>query len=240
MSETLSRLSSVKTGISDCYYLTYKFLFQNLKVAIEMNAKGDVLDIGCGNKPYLSFFGKNINSYVGCDIAQSDKNLVDIICKATDIPLQDESKDTIFSTQVIEHVSDHKKMLAEAFRILKPGGVLIISGPMHWEHHEEPYDFFRFTKYGFEYILSERGFDRILVSPCGGKWALSGQVLLNSIRSSIDKKGIKRKIAKALYLVFGVKWIVNIIFGWLNKVDPDYSATLNFVVVARKPFGNQI
>jgi len=235
MSETLSRLSSVKTDVSSCYYLTYKFLFKNLKSAIESNAKGDILDIGCGNKPYMSFFTKYVKSYIGCDIAQSDKNLVDIICKATDIPLQDESKDTVFSTQVIEHVADHKKMLAEAFRILKPGGTLIISGPMHWEHHEIPYDFFRFTKYGFQYILSESGFKQIEINPCGGKWALSGQVLLNSIRSSFEKRSFKRKLAKGIYIVFGLKWIINFFFGWLEKMDTDYSATLNFVVVARKP-----
>jgi SAM-dependent methyltransferase len=234
-SENLPRLSTTQTSINSPQFLTYKYLFEDLRAAINSYAKGDVLDIGCGNKPYQHFFENKTSSYVGCDVIQSDKNQVDIICAATDIPLPDNSKDTVFSTQVIEHVADHNKLLAEAYRILRPGGYLILSGPMAWEHHEEPYDFFRFTKYGFEYILQNAGFREIKITPNGGKWAGMGQLLQNSIRSSIyGKKSLGRSIVKYLYILFRIKWLINLGYLWLEKIDPDYSFTLNFVIVARK------
>lgn len=234
-SEHLARLSYIKTSINDPYYLEYRYLFQDLKNAVQKYASGDVLDIGCGNKPYLQFFEGKISSYTGCDIIQSDKNLVDIICPATEIPLPNGCKDTIFTTQVIEHVADHKKLLSEAFRILKPGGCLILSGPMAWEHHEVPYDFFRFTRHGFEYLLHDAGFKPIEITANGGKWALVGQLFLNSLRSSMAKKGFVRKMVHGVYFLLRVKWLTNIFFGWLDKADKDESSTLNFVVVAQKP-----
>lgn len=233
--ENLERLSAPKTNINDPSYIEYKFMFKDLENAISGYAKGDVLDIGCGNKPYLPLFDGKISSYVGCDIIQSDKHLVDIISPATDIPLPDNSKDTVFTTQVIEHVADHRKLLAEAYRILKPGGYLILSGPMAWEHHEEPYDFFRFTRYGFEYILKETGFNEIVITPNGGKWAMVGQLFHNSLRSSCyGKRSLRARLLKGIYFIFRLKWIINWFFVWLDNFDKDYSSTLNFVVTARK------
>jgi SAM-dependent methyltransferase len=233
--ENLERLSFPKTNLNDVNFLSYKFLFKDLETVITKYAKGDVLDIGCGNKPYLPFFEGKMASYTGCDIAQSDGHLVDIICPATEIPLPDNSKETVFTTQVIEHVADHKKLLSEAYRILKPGGYLLLSGPMAWEHHEEPYDFFRFTRYGFEYILKETGFSEIEIIPNGGKWAMVGQLFHNSLRSSCyGKTSFGARLLKGAYFLFRLKWIINVFFVWLDNVDKDYGATLNFVVVARK------
>ncbi len=232
--QNIKRLIVPKTGLNDPYYLAYKFLFKDLENAITRYAKGNVLDIGCGNKPYKCFFEGRIDSYTGCDISQSSENSVDVICLATDIPLPDNSMDTVFSTQVIEHVADHRKLLSEAQRILKPDGYIIVSGPMAWEHHEVPYDFFRFTRHGFEWLLETHGFTPVEIVANGGKWALVGQLMLNSIRSSFAKKSVFRKILFLLYFVFRVKWIINLLFAFLDKVDKDYSSTLNFVVVAKK------
>ena len=231
----MERLSKPRLSYNDPYYLFYKTLLPPLKTAVEQHAKGDVLDIGCGNKPYEPWFVGRVTSYVGCDIVQSDQAKVDILSPANAIPLPDKSKDTVFSTQVIEHVADHNGLLREAFRILRPGGVAIVSGPMYWEHHEEPYDFFRFTRYGFEHIFKEAGFTDIQLIPNGGKWALTGQMLQNNFRSSMTGKSFGRRLFKGVYWLFRLKWVFHALFGWLDRRDPDYSTTLNWVVVARKP-----
>ncbi len=233
--ENLNRLTIPRTGLNDPYYLEYKFLFKDLETAIFRHAKGDVFDIGCGNKPYQVFFEGKISSYTGCDVVQSSEGAVDIICQATDIPVDPNSKDTIFSTQVIEHVADHRALLSEAYRILKPGGNIILSGPMAWEHHEVPHDFFRFTRYGFEWLLKRQGFTDIEIIANGGKWALVGQLTLNSMRSSFAKKTMLRRSLAFLFFLLRIKWLINIVFSFLDKVDKDYSSTLNFVVTAKKP-----
>jgi SAM-dependent methyltransferase len=233
--ENLDRLTRYKTGISDSLYLHYKFLFHDIKDAIANYSKGSVLDIGCGNKPYEPLF-KHCSDYTGCDISQSSERNVDIICPSTDIPLQDNSYDTVFSTQVLEHVEDHLKMLQEAYRLLRPGGYIILSAPMAWEHHETPYDFFRFTRYGLTYLFEKVGFNIKYIKANGGKWALLGQLMQANIRTSTQqRKGIKRKLFWLLYRYF-FKYVINISFGALENWDKDEEfITLNFVVVAQKP-----
>src|ERR1700753_3943514 len=118
--ENIQRLSGFNTTISDQDYLVHKFLFRDIKEAVPLYARGEVLDIGCGNKPYESLF-TGITKYVGCDIVQSSGKKVDVICDVTQIPLDDGQFDTVFSTQVLEHVADHQKMLQEAYRLLRKG-----------------------------------------------------------------------------------------------------------------------
>jgi SAM-dependent methyltransferase len=217
----LPRLSDYQTGYRDPYYLVYRKLFLDLERAA-VSAKGSLLDIGCGNKPYEKMFVGRVSSYTGCDVVQSSEQRVDIICPATAIPVPDASFDTVLCTQVIEHVADHRALLTEVFRVLRPGGGLILSGPMYWHLHEEPHDFFRFTIYGLRWLLERAGFERIDVTPNGGKWALCGQVLLHSLEGTfLWKSGLIR--------------IINRFFARLDDRYPDARNPLNYVVVARKP-----
>lgn len=232
--ENIQRLKFFKAGINDPNYLIYKNLFKDLENAISKYATGKVLDIGCGNKPYESLF-TNITKYEGCDIVQSSDKKVDIVCPATEIAAENEQYETVFSSQVLEHVQDHLKMLQEANRVLKKGGTIILSAPMCWEHHEVPYDYFRFTKYGMQYIFEKAGFSVIEIKSNGGKWAFLGQMTQNIILSSTqNKKNILRKIFRVFHLAF-VKLIINAFYSLLERIDRDEEfITINFVVVAKK------
>src|SRR3989344_8659355 len=107
-------------------------------------AKGDLLDIGAGLSPYRSFF-KNVNKYIRMDNFQYlGAKKPDIIGDALDIPLKANSIDSVFSSQVLEHVKDPKKMVNEIHRILKKDEVCILTTHMAQVLHGEPHDYFRF------------------------------------------------------------------------------------------------
>jgi SAM-dependent methyltransferase len=220
--ENLDRFSDYnKVDISDHYYLVYKPLIRDLEYAVKKYAGEKVLDLGCGNKPYEGMFQGIAKEYIGCDVVQSSMNKVDVICEATKIPLPDASFDTVFSTQVIEHVDDHQALVKEAFRLLKPGGHFIVSGPMYWHLHEEPYDYFRFTKYGFKYILEKNGFSVAEILSNGGKWALMGQVIIHTMPA--------RLVRLKFYRAF-----VNRLFSYLDKKYYSDLNTMNYVVIGKK------
>lgn len=216
----LARLKTFQVDVSHPYFLHYRSLFSDLEKA-SIHARGRLLDIGCGNKPYEKMFAGRVSEHIGCDVVQSSDNRVDFICPATKLPFEDASFETVTCTQVIEHVAEHQAMLSEAFRVLQANGVLILSGPMYWPLHEEPYDFFRFTKHGLRFLLENTGFDRIEIVNNGGKWALCGQVLIHTICNTKLRRGI---IIRA----------INRIFTYLDDHHPDGGNPMNYVVVARK------
>ena len=220
--DNLHRFNNYKqVQLSHHYYLSLTPLTEALEQSIKQYATGRTLDIGCGNKPYEGMFQGLITEYLGCDVVQSDQNKVDIICEATKIPLPDKSFDTVFSTQVIEHVEDHQALVKEAFRLLKPGGHFIVSGPMYWHLHEEPYDYFRFTKFGFRYILEKNRFSLIEILSNGGKWALMGQVIIHTMPARL----VRLKFFRAT---------VNRLFSYLDKKYFNDFNTMNYVVVGKK------
>jgi SAM-dependent methyltransferase len=218
--ERLERLNDYQLNINHPFYLHYRTLFADLRKASTF-AQGRLLDIGCGNKPYKEMFVNRTTEYVGCDVAQSSDHHVDIICPATDIPLPDESFNTILCTQVIEHVADHRRLIEEAFRLLQRGGILILSGPMYWPLHEEPYDFFRFTEHGLRYLVESAGFKVGNLERNGGKWALSGQAMIHAIQhTKADRPIVIRSI--------------NRMFGYLDKRCKT-GTPINYLMMANKP-----
>jgi SAM-dependent methyltransferase len=119
-----------------------------------------LLDLGCGDKPFLYIYKDYVETSVGIDVAQTihGTEKVDIIYDGKKIPFPDGEFDYVFSTEVMEHVPEPKDFLKEAYRVLKPGGVLIMTVPFMLPLHEEPYDFYRYTKYGLKYLLDTAGF----------------------------------------------------------------------------------
>lgn len=205
------------------HFLELKSIQRAINYAVENYAYLKVLDIGCGNKPYLNLFNTNskVKEYIGCDIVQSSNKSVDVICEATALMFSEGEFDVVFSSQTIEHVADFQQMLKEANRVLKSGGHIILAGPMYWPLHEEPYDFFRFTKHGFEYSLKRADFEIVEIISCGGKWALLGQVIIHTLPKWI----LKPKISRLL---------INSLFYMLDKKYFDDSNTMNYVAIAFK------
>ncbi len=228
-----SRLSSPDATLNSSSYLVYHYLFPELKRVIQMYAKGKVLDVGCGNKPYKSLFPTTIE-YIGCDVVQSSLFLVDTICPATDLSFDDSKFDTVFSTQVLEHVNDHQKAFGEINRVLKPGGIFLFSVPFTWELHEEPHDFFRFTKYGIAFLLEKYGFECVEIKANGGKWAAIGQLRINMIWSRWRNAPRLATFYKLLVKYSGLRIFFNLFYRLLDRLEYDELLTLNYVCVARK------
>ena len=232
--EGIERLSSVQLNKNSHDYIVMYYLIQDLRINIDEFAKGAILDIGCGNKPYENLFSGKATKYVGCDVVQSSEHKVDIICEATNLKFDNAQFDTVFSTQVMEHVDNPQQMVKESYRVLKNNGIAIFSIPFCWELHEEPYDFYRYTKYGLKAMFEREGFQIIKIKPNGGKWAAIFQMNINMVYSTFKKKTLLRKILKLLFINLKFTMLLNSIAIFFDKKYSDELLTLNYIIVASK------
>jgi SAM-dependent methyltransferase len=117
-----------------------------------------VLDAGAGTAPYKPLFSHT--DYESADFELVDKEYVrsTYVCDLAAIPVEDHRFDAIIFNQVLEHLPDPLKVLKELHRVLKPGGRIIASAPLFYEEHEKPYDFYRYTQFGWRHLMHEAGF----------------------------------------------------------------------------------
>jgi SAM-dependent methyltransferase len=234
--ENLPRVSDWHIKSKHPHYIHYYFLIRDIKEAISKYAKGNFLDLGCGNKPYETLYNPVTSYQTGCDVMQSDKNRVDVLCPITDLKFNDAQFDTILCTQVLEHVFEHDKMMKEIFRVMKPGGHIILTVPFAWELHEEPYDFFRYTKHALKELFEQAGFEIDYIKPNGGKWAAIYQLRNNAMYSSFKKrKTFWNKVKKIVFMELRLTQLRNLFAIWMDKKFKDEVFTLNYIVVAYKP-----
>lgn len=111
-----------------------------IDLAKEINKKefGSLLDAGAGGLNAKSLFIKNCQSYTSLDI-EDRTGEIDIIEDIQDMrSVKDKSFDTVYSSQVLEHIQSPSKAIQEFKRILKNKGVCIVSVPHLSHYHEEP------------------------------------------------------------------------------------------------------
>jgi len=206
--------------------------------AASKHARGRLLDLGCGAKPYQTLFAPFVESHFGVDFGETaelhygEKTKADLLIDGTDTKLPAGSFDTLLSTQVLEHVYDTKAFVRECHRLLAPGGKAILTVPFLWQTHAEPNDFYRFTRYSLRKLFEEQGFQVLELSPVGGAYA----ALLQTRLVSVECRAIESRPRAALRKVCNFFLIP--VLNWkglhLDRLFWNDKLCLNYLLVAVK------
>jgi SAM-dependent methyltransferase len=220
-------------------------------------AKGDLVDVGCGDKPYEALFRPRVASYVGVEYDETygtsyyKKNpKADVTYRGDRLPFDDASFDTVLSNQVGEHVRHPEAFFAELVRVLRPGGNLIFTVPFSYRIHSDPHDFHRFTKYALTQYARDAGLDVGRIEPRGGFWSVIGQKLTCHMALHLARlKGDIQAIGQFGYEAPATQkpryWTLPVlapaivgvaaVTKALDRIDRDESDTIGYMLIASKP-----
>ncbi len=206
--------------------------------------RGTLLDLGCGSQPYRQYL-RGVTRYVGLDYPLTQACLAnkvkpEVHGDARTLPFADQSFDGVLCSQVLEHVDRPETVVREMFRILKPGGVGLISVPFFYNLHMEPHDYFRFSPYGIKELLERNGLTVCQLRGQGGIGTLLVQMFHNWLFSGLARRARRHMIHKAILplvlpFLLLVSTLDNLVGLGLDHLSPnELRFTPNLWVVAEK------
>ncbi len=160
-------------------YLLRNNINNILNSYIHKFANGVLLEVGSGGGYLKDRFNGTIKNWITSDYDVRAK--VDIRCDGQNLPFRDNLFDTIICIDVIEHVPNPQQMIKELVRVLKPGGILILSTPFFFYMHESPNDYTRFSKFGLINLIENNKMSVIDLKPTGGIISTLGILVTASI-----------------------------------------------------------
>jgi SAM-dependent methyltransferase len=152
--------------------------------AQSLNAGARVLDAGAGEGNHKQYFSKQ--RYCGLDLGVGDQKWdytrLDVVGDLARLPFDTGTFDAAINIVTLEHVTDPGRVICEIARVLKPGGRLLLIAPLEWEEHQQPHDYYRYTRYALEFLLKQAGFTEIAIEPVGGFFRLLSRRLFNALQ----------------------------------------------------------
>lgn len=202
-----------------------------LRTAVQERAQlatGALLDIGAGNQPYRDLF-PHTKAYVAMDLPPSEN--VAVYGDALALPFKDGIFDSVLCNEVLEHVPEPGTLLMEVARVLRPGGVLLLSTPQTWGLHHEPYDFYRYTKYGLAYLTRKAGLEVSEIVATSGLWGTFAQRVADTVVYTYAARS-----SSWVRELLGISLAPVLLAGkTMDKVAGRRGDTLDNILVARKP-----
>lgn len=199
------------------------FVFQRSILAYHQAAKrvsGRVLEIGTGSGYGIEVIAPSASQFVTVDKHMADSSLLDGAnvefrqAIVPPLPFDDASFDFVISFQVIEHIKDDQKFVAEIHRVLKAGGQFIVSTPNKTASlTRNPWHIREYTPAEFSEILSTQ-FNTI---ECFG--VFGNQKVMEYYQH--NKRGVER-ITR--FDIFNFqhhlpRWILRIPYDILNRLN---------------------
>jgi SAM-dependent methyltransferase len=231
LKERWNRFANVRAGTADYFTLTssHHSLTRTLLPIIERYTSGKTLDLGAGFGAYRSVLEQCSDFYVGVDVGLYGIAL-DALADGRQLPFATGAFDTVFCSQVLEHTPEPWRLLGEAYRVLLPGGTLILSVPHLSYIHAAPQDYYRYTDYGLTFLLRQAGFKQIEVQPAGGAFSLLG-----SVPQSICLAFLPEKPSCLVRSALFFNRFLNRLFVSMDDfMDRDNLFALNFIAVTHK------
>lgn len=145
-------------------------IWKDLQVLLA-DAHGDVLDVGSGAQPYRRLFPPDAR-YRAIDDAAAEADFGYLMpdteyFEGDRWPVLDASVDVVLTTETLEHVLEPALFLAEARRVLRDGGRIILTVPFSARWHYVPHDYWRFTPSSLRSLLEGAGFTDVVVNARG-------------------------------------------------------------------------
>lgn len=198
------------------------------------HAKGRMLDVGCGIKPFEAMFKGHVDRHDGVDMMQTldvRGTRADVFAVAGVLPFANESFDTVLCTQMLDDVPEPVVVLDEIRRVLKPGGKLILTINQMYPVHDPPHDYYRFTRYGLEHIVKKANLTPVFFRAIGGAWLTAGALIL---MRSWDLWGKIPLLGKLTFIpaLFGLIW--GTFFDVMDRLDVNWAGAPFLLMVAEK------
>jgi SAM-dependent methyltransferase len=205
-------------------YLSLRRLSDDIRQLIAESPQGNAgavaLDLGSDKCPYRALLETRGYAVKTLDLTLDDGADYAGTAEATGLP--SESFDLVLCTQVIEHCMNPWRALAEAFRILKPSGTLIVSAPHVWFYHPHPTDHWRFTQEGLVQLCRDAGFEPTVLLSQGGSVLTLFQVV------NFLAYGVLGRMGAPVYATANVLGAIG------DRLAPNELFCTNFACLARR------
>jgi SAM-dependent methyltransferase len=198
------------------------------------HAHGVMLDVGCGSMRARRWYEGRITRYLGIDLAASpylEDARLSAIARGEALPFRAGSVDTVLGISMLTCLAEPIRLIEESYRVLTPGGSLILEFTQMAPLHDEPHDYFRFTRFGARWLLERAGFEVVECVPIGGLWArvgLSAIAALNRVNRGPWRVFTELPV-RALYV------LIQLGCELFDRAFFDPREVLAHLVVARKP-----
>lgn len=211
---------------SPIYYGQYQVTLPLMRQFV----KGRLLDLGCGDLPFQDELKDRVSCYHTLDLFPRRSELT-YVCDVQDMNIvPGESYDSVVCLEVLEHVPDPFRAAREIYRVMAPGGILILSVPHLSRLHEEPHDYYRYTRYGLNHLLEQAGLQVIHLQPRGSLFTFLGHQVATVVLGQAWSIVPLRKVAWFLN-----SWLITRLCYRLDRLlDRPGIFAAGYTVVAQK------